>query len=270
MAMPMPLALLVLPTLFLTGCAQSHLRGPDEVCDGPRPAIDACASGALWAECGGTAVDPVFACRRADGRCYWFDGGCVATDFVASPCPADGVCCVGTVNPYPFDESWQTFDTAAVNVYETLYGWGTAPWDRARERNLDVVVTPLAPTEASVACTGGDALTPPCNDTGANLRVTRALHGALTLTVDTTRPSLGGWSLSVEVIPDADATLHARVCRVRFTDSISPSCRVPGAACATSGAVELDAFPADELAAASTRAHVTATFSDGSTLDARL
>lgn len=254
------------PFVILAGCTASV---PEDACDGARLAIDDCTSGALWAECGGSATEPVFACRRVDGRCYWFEGGCAAADFEPSPCPADDLCCIGSPFGYPFDDSWRHPDAPSTHVYDALKGWGVSPWDRARDRNVDVVIAPLAPAAASLECSGS-ALGAPCGDSGSDLRVFRTQHGVFTLQVVTTRGSLGGWSLSVEVIRDEDATLHARVCGIPFTDSVTFSCGPLGPNCATSGTLELAAFPEDDAAAATARVHLVATLADGTTLEAQL
>lgn len=270
------LALFALP-LAVTACFEPGqvLLSPDggdavaAACGGSRPALDECVTGALWAECGETtARDPVFSCRRSDGRCYWFADGCVALGFESSTCPAADLCCIGEPLGYPFDASWQNPDAPSASVYDALKGWGVTPWNRTRDRDVVVVEGPIASGEPSLVCTG--ELGPPCADSGSTLNVQRTLRGALTLKVNTTRPNLGGWSLSVEVIPDDDATLHARVCIIPFTDSVTFSCGPIGPTCATSGSVELAAFPTDAAAASTTRLHVAASFADGTTIDAQL
>ena len=167
-----------------SGCLASGpvLQSPDAAdaetaaaCGGTRPAIDECTSGALWAECGITTPrDPAFACRRLDGRCYWFADNCVAMGFERSPCGAADLCCIGEPFGYPFDESWRNPDAPSASVYDALKGWGITPWDRTRDRNVIVVAAPVPSTEIALTCSG--ALGPPCGDSGSTLYV--SVHGS--------------------------------------------------------------------------------------------
>ncbi|MDQ3037659.1 MAG: hypothetical protein M3Y87_35025 [Myxococcota bacterium] len=79
------------------------------------------------------------------------------------------------------------------------------------------------------------------------------------------------WALSIEVTRDDDERLRARVCRVQTTDAAG-SCNTrpdAGPDCATSGTLELGAFPGDDTTSA-TGLHLRATFASGATIDARL
>ncbi len=255
-------ALVALSSLF----AACTATVADDPCDGARPSITECAYGAAWAECGGTAGEPAFACYEAGGGCLWFANGCVAQGYTASTCPADGLCCVENF-PYP---SSSTAIYRSIGLAMQLSEWGTLPWDRARERSIDVTLAALPPATPTVSCTGVvNATMGPC-DAEANSGRRYVQGEVFTARVRPSTIAIGFWTLSIEVTRDADATLHAQVCRLQSTDYTPLHCVDSEPACAVSGTLELDAFPTDYDTAATTRLHLSATFADGATIDAQL
>ena len=235
-------------------------------CGGARPSITECAYGAAWAECGGSAGEPVFACYEGGGGCLWFANGCVAVGFTASTCPADNLCCVENL-PYP---SSSTGIYGSIALATHLSEWGTLPWDRERARSVDVTLATLATTTPTVSCAGiANATMGPC-DAEANSGRRDVQGEVFTARVRPNTIAIGFWTLSIEVTRDADATLHAQVCRLQSTDYTSFQCSSSEPACAVSGTLELDAFPMDYDTAATTRLHLSATFADGATIDAQL
>src|SRR5687767_8928731 len=102
---------------MVVGCGTAPEGDP---CPGEPPAFDQCYAGYFFADCGGDG-DPRFACSPDHG-CRWFQDGCVAVGFEASPCPADDICCV---------DDWPFADGAYPAAWRSLYGLGTAPWRRA-------------------------------------------------------------------------------------------------------------------------------------------
>lgn len=255
-------ALVALSSLF----AACTATVADDPCDGARPSITECAHGAAWAECGGAAGEPVFACHESGGGCLWFANGCVAVGFTASTCPADDLCCLEN---FPYASSSAAI-YRSVGLATQLSEWGTLPWDRARERSVDVTLATLAPTTPTVSCAGiANATMGPC-DAEANSGRRYVQGEVFTARVRPNTIAIGFWTLSVEVTRDADSTLRAQVCRLQSTDGTSFRCWDSEPACAVSGTLELDAFPADDAAAATTRMHLSATFADGATIDAQL
>ena len=250
-------------TFMLSACSATIV---EDRCNGARPVLADCVYGGAWAECGGADDGPLFACYASGGGCLWFEHGCLAQGFVASSCPADDLCCIENF-PYPASEPpiYRSIGLAGF-----LSEWGTQPWDRARERSGYVTVAPLAPAETAIACTGVvDAAMGPCGTLSNSGR--RYVNGAVFTTL--VRPNaiaIGFWTLSIEITRDDDATLHAQVCRLQSTDYTSFRCWDREPACATSGALTLDAFPADDAAAVTTRLQLHAVFADGATIDAQL
>lgn len=233
---------------------------------GPRPALAACTVGPTWAECGG-AGGPTLACRPVGGQCLWFAGD-VADGFEPTRCPAEDACCV---MGYPYGDAWHTPGGSAFSTEAFLYGWGSRPWDRTRERSVDVALAPLAPSAPTMTCDATPTFRPEAGPCTPAVGVTRTWNeDVLTLTARSSSVVILFWQLSIEVIRDGDGTLAARVCRVETTDVSTFSCRDVDPLCATSGTLTLDAFPASATAAESARIDLSVSFADGTTIDAVL
>lgn len=198
-------------------------------CPAEPPPLDACATGFLFAECGG-ALPPAIFCTPDPRPCAWFNGGCPAAGYTRPvECdPADGLC------PEPGT------------------GWGPTPWDRARDMGLTVTVDPAfeAPAAPSVVCTCD---TPPClgaagglcNDALAERYLFRTpevtdpaapLTGLVVAFLWADGPELGltnDWLWVLEADP---GEARARVCLFQTGDAGNDG----PPACATSGEVVLD------------------------------
>jgi|GEM_PF-4515997 len=245
----------------LTSSCQAGVTVLDETsCRGPRPVIEDCTRGAIWAECGGTEGEPVFACS---GVCYWFENGCVAEGYTASTCPNEDLCCI---EDYPFGEEWH--DHAHVQTYISLYAWGTHPWDRTRDRNVAVTLTSLTAAPFAVECTGVADMRGPCGSAAELPR--RSENGVFTAELRSPSVAILYWTLAIEVTRDDDDRLHARVCRIESTDFSTYTCSTDSPACAIAGTLALSAFPEDATAAAAVRMDLSVTFADGATIDAQL
>jgi len=142
---------------------------------------------------------------------------------------------------------------------------GGAAWTRTKDMNLSVTWGGKAATGPSLRCKG-------C--TGACLQTTNPCSGLVDgkqsfpgTFVQTFRPQggLSGWFLELEV--DL-AAKRARVCRLRFTDSLS-SCAAGSPVCASSGFLKIDIKPTPALVG-SVRGTFSATFPDGVTIDGDL
>lgn len=254
---------LVVATLLLSACSATVVEDP---CDGAHPVLADCTYGGAWAECGGADDGPLFACYASGGGCLWFEHGCLAQGFVASSCAADDVCCIENF-PYPASE---IAIYRSVGLASFLSEWGKQPWDRARERTVTAAVASLAPVDTAIACAGvADASMGPCGTLSNAGR--RYVNGdVMTTLVRPNSIAIGFWTLSIEVTRNDDAPLAARVCRLQSTDYTSFRCGDSEPACAVSGTLTLDAFPADDAAAATTRLELHAVFADGATIDAQL
>lgn len=216
----------------------------------------------ISADCGGEG-GPVLACSRR-GECRWFAGACIADDFEASPCPADDVCCL---EDYPFDASWKHFTPEDASVFGFLLGFGTGTWDAARASTLNVSLdSSLAASTPTLSCTevapGG-----PCGDVRD---VRRVLDGSLVIWLSGPN-NLAGWKLWIEAIRDTDGALVARTCRVPFADGITYACdHLSDPECASSGLLELSAWPEDEESLAALSLRLTASFASGGFLELAL
>lgn len=238
--------------------------GPErDPCGGPPPPLDECVRGHAWAECGAMLGDgPRLGCHAA--ACLWFAGGCIAEGFLPSLCTASDVCCI---DDYPCaDRGGSSFQGPA----QLLEGWGDEPWDRARERTVDVTVAPLAADTRHITCAPADPTADrgPCRGMPGVQRISSG--DALTLIARPSDVAILFWMLSVEVVRDPDGSLGARVCRVATTDVASARCIDREPPCATSGTLTIDAFPGSAAEAATTGVTLSATFADGMTIDARL
>lgn len=249
----------LLVVVVLTGC------GAADPCGGPRPALLECQNGIAWSDCGGASAEPRFACRGAD--CRWFVGGCVAAEFDASQCPASELCCrAGGAFDGPPTGSERDFGVSA-----TTLGWGTEPWDAARERSVTVDVGPTDPgARPFVTCSEASDLLArsACQATGSDVHASFASGVGVTIVSATGPAGFGGHSITVEITTDEAGTPHARVCSVPYQDSANGLCQDGQQArgCAVSGRVTIAALVFD----ATTQIDVSATFADGSTIDMRL
>lgn len=252
---------LAVPALVIAlGCSASD--PVTEACGGARPPLASCVVGSNWADCGGGEIAPRFGCTSS--QCFWFAGGCVAEGHVASPCPADDLCCVASG---PFDAA----PSQGVSLY--LTGWGTAPWDRERARDVAAELGSPAPIASdAMSCEGDPSVTArgPCSCPTEGAR--RWSEDVLVVEARASCVAILFWSLSIEVTRDDDRSLHARVCRVQSTDVATATC--PPAArepvCADAGTVTLDAFPESLEEAQAARVDLSVSFPDGVTIDAQL
>lgn len=249
-----------LVALLLSGCAPEVV---DPCGSGGAPSLEECEQRTtVSADCGGEG-GPVLACSRR-GECRWFAGACVAEGFEATPCAADDVCCL---EGYPFDASWKDPTPEDSSVFDFLFGFGTSPWDVARATTLDVALDPsLAASTPTMACTeaapGG-----PCDE----LRdARRGLDGSLVVWLSGPA-NLSGWHLWLEASRDVDGALVARTCRVPFVDGVFYACDYASEPeCASSGQLELSAWPEDDASLASLALHLTASFPSGGSIDLTL
>jgi hypothetical protein len=195
-----------------------------DACPAEPPPLDTCATGFLFAECGG-ALPPAIFCTAQDAPCLWFSGGCPAAGYT-QPVECD-----------PTDRTCPAYGT----------GWGPEPWDRARDMVLPLTVDPAfqAPAEPSVVCTCD---TPPCLGAGNGLCNDALTERYLYSTPEVTDPGAPRNGLVVAwLIPDgpelgltggrlwvleADPDLaHARVCLFQTSDAENggpPSCALSG------------------------------------------
>ena len=215
--------------------------GPDAAsgCE-TAPALGECYVGDVFADCGGTG-EAVLACPE-EGDCLWFDGGCVASGFTVSPCPAGDICCV---DGWPFPDP-----SPGWNLWELLYGLGREPWDVERAGALSVVVDgAITAVPASVACDGyvppHNAETSPCfqrKDLFVDFHVERQMADTLALSI--WRSGYEGWWLWIEVLELSSPSPSARACQYRFTDERAPICpEAVEAVCAEAGVVTLSRVP---------------------------
>ena len=177
-------------------------------CAAEGPPITECRYGRYHAECGGSG-DRVAGCDLETGECRWFLGGVVAAGYVASSCPADGVCCV----PVPGGGGWP------------FSGWAPSGpiLDRAK-RDLGVLTTFALTSDspegvlvtfdealADYVAPGPLAFEMECGEPGlcGYQRSELAVTGeSLVLSLYRTNEPAG---LVLEVRPDSGGVLRARV-----------------------------------------------------------
>lgn len=247
--------------MLVVGCGAAEA----DPCGGPRPALAECESGIVWSDCGGRGAEPRFACRELD--CRWFAHGCVADGFEVSSCPASDVCCHGG-SPYAGAPTGTPRD---FGVSAATLGWGTEPWDAARERNLPVTVGPTrTSTRPAITCAPASGLLDgsACQAAPSSVSATYRSGPGVTIASVGQGPGYAGHLIAVEITRDATDAPRARVCSVPFADAATGLCQ-PGAqprGCATSGSVAVEALVFD----ATTQLDLTATFADGSTIDLQI
>lgn len=243
--------------------------GPSNQCEGPVPTIAQCRGGFAWADCGGTGVEPRFACDGLD--CVWFARGCVAQGYEASPCPADDLCCRdGAPFDGPRTGTWRDFGVSA----ETG-AWGTAPWDATRERNVSVIVggvesVPVRPTgTCGISPLLSDA---PCGPRAMIELIRGHVGDASYISVYDAADSAvsGGHAFTLELIPDPSGEMMARFCSIPGGGVMGDAYGLCAAgevpACATAGRIVLPTVPPT----ATTPIDVDVTFADGATVALRL
>ena len=219
----------VVGMLLAAGCGDAAAR---ITCPGERPPIESCFQGVFFAECGGDG-EPLLGCTEDD--CRWFADGCVAAGYEASNCPADDICCH---DDWPFEDDG-FYPSSPLNG--SLFWYGSAPRDRTTEVVVPVTVDAALKGETSVSCDG-----PPPRD-GTPCEWPR-MGAGMYLTQDTLAGVLwnegwfGGWQPSIEIIPQPDGPLAARVCAEPFTDFLPQSCGLP-IVCASSGTARLNRWP---------------------------
>jgi hypothetical protein len=254
----------VLTGLFgvLVGCAPAAELG--SACDGARPAIDGCDTGLAWADCGGTAGEPLFACTSTTHECRWFAGGCVAQGYEASSCPAADLCC-HEGGPYEPGSIAHALDTSSFTL-----AWGTEPWDEVRERNVDVVLAPPSGPRPSLACAGAVVRTgSPCATDLADVGIYPRVSDRGFVVYVVPPPNLGGESYTVEL--EGTGTASARVCTLPFDDTGNTTCDGGRPrACATAGTLTVARVPTTDVDAAGLHLDLDAAFADGSTIALRM
>lgn len=231
-------------------------------CPGERPADDgACVQGDGWRDCGGTGA-PRFACEPGMYVCAWFDGGCVPTSWIASPCAAEDVCCV---------EGWAYasdalvfFDQAA--AYFHFQRYGTRPRDRAALSTVSVVVDPTLEVGAEVVVAWSGEPGTLCAAPGAIGDPPPTMGGA-----DRSDDTLSLWALPIadlitthlDVEVDPDDPTRALVCHSVTTDGVVYACpATEPPRCADSGTLTLSAIPSPRSGRASIAARLEARFGD--------
>lgn len=239
-----------------------------DACGGPRPSIESCTLGAAWAECNGAGGEPRFAC--SGGGCFWFAGGCLASGYVESPRPPDDLCCVPTTGPIA-GRGW-TGVGSTMGVATLTVGWGTQPWDRARDATLDVHVGATSDgARPHVECTSSAAFAGVCTSGEPILGRLDGVAGAWVVRLHDNRYAIASTEVFVEIIPGVDTTPTARVCIVPTTDYAEAWCQTAGGrACAVSGTVTIPSFPTTAAEAGELAIDVDAIMPDGTPMVLRL
>lgn len=176
--------------------------------DGVRPALDDCAHGSSFAECGGAGA-PRFGCDELYGSCLWFTGGCVATGFHESTCPGDDLCCVDNARgTWPFADGWAPSDPRwAASLIEEVGSFaraGAVTRDVPASLEVQLDATLGAPDAVAVECSGDVAY-----EICAGALRTHANGESLVITIPSVLPprSVG---LELEVVRGSDGELIAR------------------------------------------------------------
>lgn len=232
---------------------------PPSGCADPPPDDDACLRGDGWRACGGDGP-PRFACAPGTFECAWFEDGCVPTAWIASPCPAEELCCIdgGAFAP----DALESEDRERANLYLELFG--LEPPDRDALARVDVVVDPALAVgpEPVLACGGEEHAL--CQEPDPS----RPLGGGADRTDDT----LSVWGLPfqtvglmprllVEVRPE-DPT-RASACIAWTSDAIGLACpTTPPPRCADSGTLSVSAVPPPRSGIAAIAARLVARFGD--------
>jgi len=192
-------------------------------CPAGAVAIDECTRGVGWVDCGGTG-DPLMACD--DQGCAWFGGGCVASGWEPSFCPAGDPFCETTADgAWPFATDW--FPANAYFNDPVCHGMdmiGDAPISATSALDLSVTLAAAdsAPDELGVDCEGSGLWM--CRST-SQVSVTST---ATTLTFDRAPGTpLLTERVIVEVLPRDDGTLGARAF-VYYADDVSTADRACG------------------------------------------
>lgn len=244
------------PTVDAASVDAATVDAPASGCPGPSPALTSCYVGFMFAECGGDGPARL-ACREYE--CLWFTGGCIADGFVASPCPAEDICCLGE---WPFNEPGQPS-----TLFLQFYAFGTTPWDRALSVNVTAELdASVSGTTSSLTCTGPDlglGGNSPC--TGASADVTTVVKPGTLVMAGNSGAGIAGWYPWIEFLRDDEsATLTARFCAYAFRDTLDdvcPSRDLP--VCASAGSVRLNRWPAGSADLSGLVVSVDATFENG-------
>ena len=238
----------------------------DDGCDHPT-ALDECFVGDFFAECGGGGA-PRLGCTDSD--CLWFTGGCVATGFLPSDCPADHVCCADRW-PYPVGEFESPIGHQGDHqLYLQLLGFGLSPWDRGTELTLTGRVDPSVASQPDhMTCTGlAPDPTGPCGAEPSSLALPTLRDTLTIISVLEDSQVLGGWYLWLEVIPTDGGTLSARACMFPFIDYWVTACPDYGAPrCADAGDVRLSRWPSSQADLPGLAVGTTLVFPGGMTVD---
>jgi hypothetical protein len=252
--------LAILLSIHVCGSSCS-VRSDSEIvnhCPGAPPDIESCFVGDFFADCGGDG-DATLACHDSD--CLWFSTGCVASGYEASDCDPNDICCHADPNvegwtwPYSNSEYWR--------LYFEFYGLGIVPWDRAREANLTVVVDGTLSAPITTVSCNQPAPIPGFDACVGGMFYQVLLRDTITITGYARPPQFYGWVPWIELIPDVDGSLTARMCAYRFTDSLPTNCPDKMALCAEAGSVIVNSWPTDQQQADGIAVRVDAVFPGG-------
>lgn len=190
-------------------------------CDGPRasaacggaaPLVAECERGVFFADCGGTS-EPRFGC--SDSLCLWFVGGCVASDFVASDCPATDPCChdieAGT---WAFAD-WEPARLFASRVVEDVAVLGGTPMTRATGTPLTIDAA-LEVQTPHVQCALGTDLQI-CN--GISVFEFHWLALGPAVWTELRNDAEAAEVVRIELVPQPDGTIVARSLAEHFDDT---------------------------------------------------
>lgn len=260
-------------TLLLSACAEpadtSRDAGstradadlPVTGCPGERPADDeACVQGDGWRDCGGTGAAR-FACEPGTYVCAWFDGGCVPTSWVPSPCAADELCCV---DDWPYASgALDAYDQAATAFHVQLMGVERP--DRAALSRVAVVLDPAlsAGSTLTLTCDRPDPLCASLGRPDAPPPVAQIDGTDDTVTLSAF--PAGGLGTSPRLLVEVDPSdpRRASACIAQTTDGVVLACgAIDPPRCADSGTLTLSAMPAPRSGPASVAARLVARFGD--------
>ena len=259
---------------WLVGCSAGAPYSA--ACGGPPPTFDACDVGAAWADCHGVGTTSTFACADSSAcngcghECRWFVDGCVPREFVASACPSGALCCetggrdagAGRSGGSPFASG---SDRVADEVPAFTAAWGEMPWNRDREALVEVVLGRPGHGLQPALCFPGAGPLRLCEcGLGESDRELRGNVLVVQFRDETVAPAPYPDRLVVE-LDGHDGPNAARACIVNPTVT-APSALCQStlpAVCATSGTINMAAYPATEQDAASMRMDADLMFVDG-------
>lgn len=231
-------------------------------CPGELPADDeACVRGDGWRDCGGTGA-PRFACLPEGHDCAWFDGGCVPTSWIASPCAAEDLCCVDDWAFGP--DAFESLERSV--VFGQLERLGLERPDRDALSRVSVVVDPELAVGPSVvlSCTGETNILCPEPDRRGPPPPPMGIADRSDDTFSAWAyppPSFGTVLIHVEVDPDDPA--RALACIALTSDVTTYQCpTTPPPRCADEGTLTVSEMPPPRSGLASIALRLEARFGD--------